>query len=131
MEELVGACSLEDALENELWVKENGCHNYTNNGECSKCGSCCGRIIPLTRKEIKQIRRLVLTEKIEPHRLPAVCMSIDMTCPFLNLETHLCNIYEHRPYICRSFKCDIKPSLDVFPDYPGNLINTDMWDFFD
>ena len=131
MDSILNSCSLQDAIANENYISEHGCHNYTNNGECSKCGACCGCFLPLSSKEIKQIKRLVRVKNIEPHKLPAVCISIDMTCPFLNLDTNLCNIYDKRPYICRSFKCDKEPTLKDFPDYPGGLISTNMWDFFD
>lgn len=120
-----------DELEaNREYVKQHGCYVNTINGECSKCGQCCGNIIPLSTKEIKRIKNLIRVKKIKPHRLPAVCMSIDLTCPFLNLDTNLCNIYNARPYICKVFKCDKKPTIKDYFNAPGELIPTNMWEFF-
>ena len=28
--------------------------NFTKNGKCSKCGSCCSNFLPLTQSEIKE-----------------------------------------------------------------------------
>jgi Fe-S-cluster containining protein len=36
-------------------------------------------------------------------------------CPFLNAD-HRCSIYEHRPRLCREFRCDSDPNfLRVHP----------------
>ena len=131
MDNIIMGGNIEDALENEIHVKEHGCYNYTKNGECSKCGACCGCFLPLSKKEIREIKRLVIANKIEPHKIPVVCMSIDLTCPFLDLKTHLCSIYDNRPHICRVFKCDKKPTPEDFSDCMGELINYDMWNFFE
>ena len=116
--------------ENAEYIIEHGCHDYTTNGECSKCGGCCSCSLPLTQKEIRHLKRIVRERNMKPqHKLPVVCMSIDMTCPFLT-EEHLCAIYDERPYICKVFKCDKKASAEEFEQFPNGLILTNVWDFF-
>ena len=39
--------------------------DFTNNGECSKCGHCCGRFLPLSPDEINKIKKYKLSQKLE------------------------------------------------------------------
>ena len=95
---------------------EEGVYNYTVDGECSRCGGCCSRLLPLSRKEIKEIHRYVQKKHIErqihvggPFAEPIP----DLVCPFLKMNgdgVTECMIYKVRPKICRVFKCDQPPS---------------------
>jgi Fe-S-cluster containining protein len=75
-------------------------------GKCSRCGECCGDYLPITGTELETIRRYVWQHKIKPYKNKVVNLPIDITCPFLNGKK-LCVIYEVRPSICRTFKCDM------------------------
>lgn len=88
---------------------ENGVFDFTVNGECSQCGGCCSDTIPVSSKEIKEIRRYVKKHKIEEsvHFVPTIApIEWDMTCPFRDNDNKVCTIYEVRPAICRDFRCD-------------------------
>lgn len=82
--------------------------NYTCNGKCSNCGSCCGDILHLSKSEIKRIDEYLKQHKIKPtHR--CLLVEYDNTCPFRDNKNKVCKIYEVRPDICRVFKCDKTP----------------------
>lgn len=82
--------------------------DFTINGECSECGECCSNLLPMSKDEIKAIRKVVREQKIQPlpHNV-TMLESMDWLCPFLdtNKENHKCVIYQHRPLICRDFSC--------------------------
>ena len=82
--------------------------DFTCNGKCSGCGQCCGDILHLSKKEIKEIDKY-----IKKHNIKATPKSImveyDNTCPFRDNEKRICKIYEVGPQICRVFKCDKTP----------------------
>ena len=86
-------------------VRMQGCFNFTINGECSKCGSCCSALLPLKKSEIDRLRRLIKKRHIKPHTQPLVVNVVDLTCPFLS-DDNKCRIYDERPFICRIFQCD-------------------------
>lgn len=93
---------------------ENGVFDFTINGECSGCGQCCSNFLPLSAKEIKEIRRYVKKHHIseQKHIAPMAKPLIDMTCPFLisDRKKDKCSIYPVRPHICRCFICSQPPS---------------------
>lgn len=93
---------------------ERGVFDFTVNGECSGCGQCCSNILPLSTKEIKEIRRYIKKHHIAEHKrlMPTVTPLLDMTCPFLMdwKEKDKCAIYPVRPHICRCFICSQPPS---------------------
>lgn len=91
---------------------EKGVYNFCKDGECSKCGNCCSALLPISKKEIKDIKRYVKKKRIKPvnHRI-ALMPCIDLTCPFLdNTKDDKCLIYPVRPSICKVFRCDKPPS---------------------
>lgn len=75
---------------------------YTARGSCVGCGECCSRILPITI--VEKIVLKELASHIEPRPAEG---DIDLTCPFLS-EENTCRIYDKRPYICRTFRCDKK-----------------------
>ena len=90
----------------EFWNDvKHGVYNFTKDGKCVSCGNCCTAILPVTKEEIKAIKRYVKRKHIKPVVHPGKA-DIDLTCPFRNDEKKICNIYEVRPTICRDFKCD-------------------------
>lgn len=87
----------------------NGLYDYTKDGKCTGCGACCSTLLPISGKEIKEIRRYVKKHHIteQKHNYPAV-VGFDFTCPFLDESKtkDKCLIYAVRPEICRSFVCN-------------------------
>jgi len=89
----------------EFWNDvKHGVYNFTKDGKCVSCGNCCTAILPVTKEEIKAIKRYIKRKHIKPVKKSNV--DFDLTCPFRNNTEKKCNIYEVRPTICRDFKCD-------------------------
>lgn len=94
---------------------ESGIYNFCDNGKCIGCGQCCSDLLPLSKGEIKDIKRYIAKKNIKPtirKNVVSVNPTIDLTCPFLDddKECDKCKIYSVRPAICRAFKCDTPPS---------------------
>lgn len=90
---------------------KQGVYNFTDNGKCIECGSCCSRYLAMTNKEINTIRKYIEKNKIEQQKHSLNVLAgryFDATCPFLDdtKPNHKCSIYPVRPEICREFKCD-------------------------
>lgn len=83
--------------------------DMTCNGECSRCGSCCGLFIPFTEKELKDIKEYVSKHNILPtnNRITSQNQLIARCC-FYDEKEHKCNIYPVRPFVCRDFMCNHK-----------------------
>jgi Fe-S-cluster containining protein len=110
---------------------KHGLYDFTNNGKCSGCGSCCSRYLPMSQKEINQIHRYINKHQIKQQK--QICNILakptrDMTCPFLDLnkKNKKCTIYEVRPLVCREFLCTGKMKLSkelAFGDFePVDLV---------
>ena len=83
--------------------------DFTNNGVCSQCGGCCTDLLYVSEKDIKTIKKYMEKHDIYEHINVSVLdmtSALDMTCPFLTDEGS-CQIYEVRPNICKTFKCDM------------------------
>lgn len=92
---------------------EKGVTNFCVDGKCSGCGQCCSALLPVSRKEIKDIKRYVKKKHIKPALHNAlVVKALDLTCPFLDesRSCEKCLVYPVRPKICRSFQCNQPPS---------------------
>lgn len=89
----------------EFWNDvKHGVYNFTKDGKCVSCGNCCTAILPVTKEELKAIKRYIKRKHIKP--VKNINVDLDLTCPFRNDTEKKCNIYEVRPAICRDFKCD-------------------------
>lgn len=89
----------------------HGVYDFTKNGKCSECGSCCSNVLPMTNKEINQVRAYIKKHNIEKqtHCTKVLAkQSIDCQCPFLDYSRaeHKCLIYPVRPMVCREFICN-------------------------
>ena len=40
-------------------MKKHGVQDYTHDGKCSSCGSCCSNMLPISAKEFVRIRDYV------------------------------------------------------------------------
>lgn len=87
---------------------EDTIEDFTKNGECSSCGNCCGRVLPLSKKEIDTIKNYIKKYNIKgkKHAFPYKNRPVDFTCPFRDDALKICTIYEVRPKICRKFICN-------------------------
>lgn len=89
---------------------ENGTYNMTDNGRCTGCGSCCSKILPMTEKEIRNIKKYMIINRIKEcrHDIPLADPRYELACPFLDTTRRKdkCIIYSVRPDICRRFSCD-------------------------
>lgn len=121
--------TLEQLMEDTRHCMEQGCYNFTKNGKCSKCGNCCSALLPLKSSEIAALRRLIKKRGIKPHEQPKVVVAVDLTCPFLT-DDNLCSIYDERPFICRIFKCDSKPTEEDVMAINEPLIPTNVRELF-
>lgn len=79
--------------------------DFTENGKCANCGSCCSTMLPLSNKEVKRIKSFIKQHKVKEQR-HNVMVGVDMTCPFRDERNRKCLIYPVRPAICRSFMCN-------------------------
>ena len=87
---------------------EQGVYDFTKNGKCSCCGACCSNLLPMTKQEIKVIKKYIKEKNISEQKriYPTENKIIDITCPFLDsTKEKKCLIYEVRPKICREFIC--------------------------
>lgn len=96
--------SIESYLDSDRHVTD-----FTNNGVCSQCGGCCTDLLYVSEKDIKTIKKYMEKHEIHEHTNRSVLdttSAVDITCPFLTDEGS-CQIYEVRPNICKTFKCDM------------------------
>lgn len=105
--------------------------NNTCNGECTKCGECCGAILPIDQNDAEKIQDYVVKNKIFPQRQIMV-MKNKLQCPYYtgNKEKG-CAIYEARPKICKYYKCCKNPqNMDIEElKKMKDTILVDMWGF--
>lgn len=98
-----------DSYENWLLNTEHRIYDCTNNGKCSGCGDCCSNILPITKKEISEIKKYIKDYGIKKQEHRSFFLSantIDMVCPFCDTNKELkCTIYPVRPSICKIFLC--------------------------
>ena len=124
---MVATGTILDVIRQEM---EDGVYDFTQDGRCSGCGSCCSRFLPVSGKEVKTIRRYVRKKKIQEQRhfYPTASPQDDWTCPIRSESERKCLIYEVRPAICRDFQCD-KPREQIEADkslYHGRYAVVDM-----
>lgn len=81
--------------------------DFTDDGVCSRCGECCGNLLPLEPEEIVKIKKYVKDHHIKPfvRNFPTADTSLDMMCPFRDDIKKICTIYHVRPKICRAYIC--------------------------
>ena len=53
-------------IEQMIKDMEHGVYDFTKDGKCSSCGSCCSNYLPLSSKELKEIKRYVKKAYIQP-----------------------------------------------------------------
>ena len=88
---------------------ENKITNNTCNGNCSRCGECCGLFVPFNDKDIEIIKKYVEENNIKPqNRLNKMTGGFEARCCFYDIHNKKCLIYPVRPFACRDFICSRK-----------------------
>ena len=113
---------------------KHGAYDFTKDGKCIQCGACCSRYLPLSQREIRQIKAYITKHNIKRQLHGVNVMAaptLDHLCPFLDdtKPDHKCTIYEIRPIVCKEFICSWRgeTSKKVFKEA---LVPTDMTDTF-
>ena len=104
--------TVEDLIEDSKSIK-----NFTMNGKCSNCGSCCTDYLPISEKELRKIKEYVKENGVVEHTQKNIFDTggFDITCPFRNEIEKKCEIYPVRPGICKSFICN-KNEKELFKE---------------
>lgn len=83
--------------------------NYCKlDGSCSRCGNCCTNFLFMTDKELQAIKKYAKENKLSDNYDHLLKDNVVMMCPFNNQKEGKCDIYEVRPEICRTFKCNVQ-----------------------
>lgn len=94
-------------------------------GNCSKCGECCTNFLPVTQKEINEIQKYVIENKIRP-QTQILVMQNRLSCPYYDEKK--CLIYEVRPLICKEFYCYKKVNIESGKKLTAEKrITVNMW----
>ena len=91
------------------------------NHPCKGCGECCSQFLPVTDMEIRAIKKYAKDHEIKPNYQPIMC-------PFFDLNTRLCKIYEARPYICKKYDCRKHKSGQLFQEFDSYFMNAKITD---
>ena len=96
------------------WNKK--CIDYSDeNGNCNGCSECCNVFVPITKKELKLLKRLLTKKVLKRYAKSTMNDSINCKCPFSTDDG--CSIYNLRPSICKNYHC--KKELSKI--YDGDL----------
>lgn len=87
--------------------------DLTDHGRCTGCGECCSNILPLSDREVREIKHYVKAHNIKEQKHFIIGMAekpdYDLCCPFMKPSGNKrCTIYEVRPEVCRNFICNRK-----------------------
>ena len=80
------------AVKETLASMESGELDYTKDGKCVGCGACCSNILPVTDREIKNIKKYMNKHAIkeQPHVYPT--------------NLYLPRLFAHRYGMCRTVR---------------------------
>ena len=114
----------------EKYVKEGySVIDNTCNEKCTKCGECCGIVLPMDQDDANKIQEYVIKHKIFPQRHLKI-MTNKWQCPYYNGDKEKgCSIYEARPKICRYFQCNKRYMTVKELTEMKDAIPVDMWGF--
>lgn len=81
--------------------------DFSDGGQCSRCGGCCASVLPVSDEEVAALREYAKEHGIAP-KLPDGPNVAYLQCPFLEKRPDGrtdCLAYEARPAVCRVFQC--------------------------
>ena len=86
--------------------------DFTENGNCSRCGGCCSVLLPITQTELDLLKKYVKKHGItrQNHETGAEKgITVDAVCPLLQYEGEYttCLAEEVKPYVCRQYLCNM------------------------
>lgn len=103
--------------------------DLTCNGKCTKCGECCGSILPIDQEDANKIQDYVVEHQIFLQRQMLV-MCQKLQCPYYTGKKDKgCAIYEARPKICKYYQCNKKTMPIEELRTMIEAIPVDMWEF--
>lgn len=76
-------------------------------GNCNGCSECCTVFVPVTKTELKILKRKMNKKMINNFIKNANEGNISVKCPFVTEKG--CSIYNIKPFVCKAYHC--KPSL--------------------
>lgn len=129
---------LEEIVSNTL-PDATHCRREPGSDACSRCGSCCARVLPLYPPEVQAIKKHLSRHHELRQRVLSLNKGIShKMCPFLDI-THpgkkcSCMLYDSEvlPAICKCFTCNqekqkaqISQMANKF--FPLIWSNVDMW----
>lgn len=101
--------------------KDNRIYDNTCNGECSRCGDCCGLFVPFNDDDLERIKTYVEKHNIKQFdRIDKLTGAFKAHCCFYDEINKLCTIYEVRPYVCKDFICNRKNWKEKRDNYERN-----------
>lgn len=115
---------------------KNGEFDKTIGGKCpSGCSECCGRVLPISQKEIDIIREYIAQNNVKPYKNFLYGNGVvNMCCPFLDMskQSKHCMIYTVRPNVCKAYLCNNKVYDEEAEKqlFLSNIIVIDMWNEF-
>lgn len=97
---------------------------------CQRDGACCrNNVVVLTVSEWRRLEGMTPLRVIQLDQTRADDGLIAMNarpCPFLNLRTNACTVYDVRPYNCRRFQCGRwDTTKEPYTEHPLPLISRD------
>lgn len=100
---------------------------------CSRCKAECCYLVPIHKGELAKILEFLSSKpKLELDRLSSQKRPFGM-CPFVDLESYRCSVYEARPYLCRGFgefiglPCPHAPHMAIRnPEHLNNIYRTEF-----
>ena len=86
---------------------------------CTKCGECCKPLVKVSQREIELIKSAGKKDFTDDTGYSKLLKQKDGYCIFLEKqgEEYLCQIYDHRPDVCRKYPFIVKKKLkDCLPE---------------
>lgn len=115
------------------------CRREPGSDACSRCGSCCARVLPLYPSEVQAIKNYLSRHSKLYKRVLSLNKGIShKMCPFLDI-THpdkkcSCMLYDSKvlPAICKCFTCNQEKQKAQISQMANKFLpliwsNVDMW----
>lgn len=97
--------------------------DFSVNKRCINCNACCTVNLPLFDDEFEKLKSIIMENEIniiESLRKIQKSGKYYLMCPFSDLETKKCQIYNDRPTVCRIYRCNQKEKFRLLSEYISN-----------